>query len=220
MRSPRSGAEIWLSSISTSPPRSGESTVLNTWRFDRIADHQARPVDDRREPTDYRYRLRLIASLPGGFNSGCRTLRTPGGNWAEIKAGWRLRRRSGWVISVEYVLSGITLPKHDEPVGVADPHVPHHRVSAVITGLRQRLAGAPVTRAVWVAWVGWRVGWAPGLTKRQGAAGVSLGSTRTRYRRNKPPQQHSRCEAGDQSLHDLGLFLDQARVSTGRFAGW
>jgi hypothetical protein len=150
---------------------------------------------------------------------GPSNLRTPGWNWAVIEAGWRLRRWSGGVISVENVLSSITLPKHDEPVGVADPHVPNHRVSAVISGLRQRLPGAPVTRAVWVAWVGWRVFWAAGLTKREGTAGATLGSSHTHDRRNRAPQQHSRRDAGDQSLHDLGLFRDQASVSIGRFVG-
>ena len=89
----------------------------------------------------------------------------------------------------------------------------------MITGLRQRLPGAPVTRAVWVAWVGWRVGRAAGLTKRQGTAGETLGSTGVHYRRNRAPQQHSRCEADDQSLHDLGLFLEQAGVSMGDLIG-
>ena len=159
-------------------------------------------------------KLRAQAQCFGPSN-----LWTPGGNWAEIKAGWRLRRWSGWVISVENVLSSITLPKHDEPVGVADPHVPNHRVSAVISGLRQRLPGAPVTGAVWVAWVGWRVGWAAGLTKRQGTAGATLGSTCAHDRRNRAPQQHSRHEADGQSLHDLGLFREQACVSIGRFVG-
>ena len=150
---------------------------------------------------------------------GPANLWTPRGNWAVIKAGWWLRRWSGWVISVENVLSSITLPKHDEPVGVADPHVPNHRVSAVITGLRQRLPGAPVTRAVWVAWVGWRIGWAAGLTKRQGTAGETLGSIGAYDRRNRAPQQHSRCEADDQSLHDLGLFREQGGVSNGLLVG-
>jgi hypothetical protein len=150
---------------------------------------------------------------------GPSNLRTPGRNWAEIEPWWWLRRWSGWVISVENVLSSITLPKHDEPVGVADPHVPNHRVSAVISGLRQRLPRAPVTGAVWVAWVGWRVGWAARLTKRQGTAWETLGSTSAQDRRNRSPQQHSRREAGDQSLHDLGLFREQACVSIGRFVG-
>ncbi len=113
----------------------------------------------------------------------------------------------------------LTLPKHDEPVGVTDPHVPNRRVSAVISGLRQRLPGAPVTRAVWVAWVAWRVGWAAGLTKREGTTGVTSGSTCTHDRRNRSPQQHSRREAGDQSLHDLGLFREPTGVSIGRFVG-
>jgi hypothetical protein len=150
---------------------------------------------------------------------GPSNLWTPGRNWAVIKAGWWLRRWSGWVISVENVLSSVTLPEHDEPVGVADPHVPHDRVSAVISGLRQRLPGAPVTGAVWVARVGWGVGWAAGLTKREGTAGATLGSSHTHDRRNGAPQQHGGREAGDQSLHDLGLFLDQARASIGRFVG-
>ena len=152
-------------------------------------------------------------------SSGPSNLRTPGGNWAVIKAGWWLRRWSGWVISVENVLSSITLPKHDEPVGVADSHVPNHRVSAVISGLRQRLPGTPVTRAVWVAWVGWRVGWAAGLAKRQGTAGETLGRTCAHDRRDRAPQQHGCREAGDQSLHDLGLFLERPYASIGRFVG-
>ena len=150
---------------------------------------------------------------------GPSNLRTPRGNWAGIKARWWLRRWSGWVISVEHVLSSIALPKHDEPVGVADPHVPHHRVRAVISGLRQRLPGTPVTGAVWFAWVGWRVGWAAGLTKRQRTAGETLGRTWAHDRRNRSPQQHSCREAGDQSHHDLGLFLERPCASIRRFVG-
>src|ERR1700733_2483822 len=150
---------------------------------------------------------------------GPSNLRTPRGNWAGIKARWWLRRWSGWVISVEHVLSSIALPKHDEPVGVADPHVPHHGVGAVISGLRQRLPGAPVTRAVGVARVGRRVGWAAGLTKGEGTAGATLGRSHPPDRRNRAPQPHGGREAGDQSLHDLGLFLDPACASIRRFVG-
>ena len=114
---------------------------------------------------------------------GPSNLRTPGGNWAVIKAGWRLRRWSGWVISVENVLSSIALPEHDEPVGVADPHVPNHRVSAVISGLRQRLPGAPVTGAFRVVWGTTR----PRLRRRSGTGlgGSAARAGNVRSRRGK-----------------------------------
>lgn len=132
--------------------------------------------------------------------------RTPGRDWAEIKARWRRWRR--WRrIALKNVSSNVSLPRRDVPVGMADIRVPNHWVHPKIAGLHRGVPWAPVT---WPRWMSIRTA-GPGMVIQRHRARLGLGATCPQYPRDAAPQQHRRSQQHDEAFHRLRDYSDTNR---------
>ncbi len=142
------------------------------------------------------------AAVPGHLSGRLSRSRTPGRDWAEIKARrWRWRRRR--TIALKNEIGNIPLPRPGIPVGVADSRVPNDRVHTKIAGLHRGVPWAPVT---WPRGRGIRTA-GPRMVIQRHRARLGLSSARAHphHARDAAPQQHSRCYPYLESLHKPGI---------------